>query len=184
MQAAVAVRDSCRSSCAHVRACLLRGNLARAHAAAAPLHAGLPPYMGMLSGLAVLWLLTDSLHFGESKTYPRTQDVLRNVDLPGERARACKVAARARAQACARRTSHPGARRVCMHVMLLQNAGVMFFLGVLLSVEALGAAGLLGDLARALNDAVPNVDIIAASIGVVSALIDNVRCRVAQQRAR
>jgi Na+/H+ antiporter NhaD/arsenite permease-like protein len=50
----------------------------------------------------------------------------------------------------------------------------MFFMGILMSVEALNAAGLLGQLARALNDAVPNVDIIAASIGLVSALIDNV----------
>jgi Na+/H+ antiporter NhaD/arsenite permease-like protein len=50
----------------------------------------------------------------------------------------------------------------------------MFFMGILMSVEALNAAGLLGELARALSDAVPNVDIIAASIGLVSALIDNV----------
>jgi hypothetical protein len=28
---------------------------------------GLPPYMGVLSGLSVLWLLTDALHFGESR---------------------------------------------------------------------------------------------------------------------
>jgi hypothetical protein len=42
---------------------------------------GLPPYMGMLSGLAVLWLVTDALHFGENKQYPRVQDALRNVDI-------------------------------------------------------------------------------------------------------
>ncbi len=28
---------------------------------------GLPPYMGILCGLSVLWLLTDALHFGESR---------------------------------------------------------------------------------------------------------------------
>ena len=28
---------------------------------------GLPPYMGVLCGLSVLWLLTDALHFGESR---------------------------------------------------------------------------------------------------------------------
>lgn len=50
----------------------------------------------------------------------------------------------------------------------------MFFMGILMSVEALNAEGLLGQLAQALNEAVPNVDIIAASIGLVSALIDNV----------
>lgn len=42
---------------------------------------GLPPYMGMLSGLALLWMVTDALHFGENKQYPRVQDALRNVDI-------------------------------------------------------------------------------------------------------
>lgn len=42
---------------------------------------GLPPYMGMLSGLGILWMVTDALHFGESKQYPRVQDALRNVDI-------------------------------------------------------------------------------------------------------
>jgi hypothetical protein len=42
---------------------------------------GLPPYMGMLSGLGILWMVTDALHFGESKQYPRVQDALRNLDI-------------------------------------------------------------------------------------------------------
>lgn len=41
----------------------------------------LPPWMGMLSGLGFLWLVTDALHFGESKAYPKVQDALRNVDI-------------------------------------------------------------------------------------------------------
>lgn len=45
---------------------------------------GLPPYMGMLSGLAVLWMVTDALHWGESRQYPRVQDALRNLDMPGQ----------------------------------------------------------------------------------------------------
>ncbi len=44
---------------------------------------GLPPYMGMLSGLGVLWLVTDALHAGEDRTYPRVQDALRNIDIAG-----------------------------------------------------------------------------------------------------
>ena len=43
--------------------------------------AGLPPYMGMLCGLSVLWLLTDALHFGESRGYPRVSDALRKLDI-------------------------------------------------------------------------------------------------------
>lgn len=50
----------------------------------------------------------------------------------------------------------------------------MFFLGILLSVEALNAAGLLQLLAAELNQAVPDVNIIAAAIGLASAVIDNV----------
>jgi hypothetical protein len=55
---------------------------------------GLPPYMGMLSGLGILWLVTDALHFGESKQYPRVQDALRNLDIgecrTGPTCMACK----------------------------------------------------------------------------------------------
>jgi Na+/H+ antiporter NhaD/arsenite permease-like protein len=88
----------------------------------------------MLSGLAVLWLLTDALHYGEDKEYPRVPDALKNIDI----------------------------------------GGVMFFFGILMAVEALNTAGILHNLAQTLNEAVPNVDIIAAAIGLVSAIIDNV----------
>lgn len=50
---------------------------------------GLPPYMGVLSGLAVLWLLTDALQFGEGggedgvDRPPRVNEALRNIDLEG-----------------------------------------------------------------------------------------------------
>ncbi|KAF6254000.1 citrate transporter-domain-containing protein [Scenedesmus sp. NREL 46B-D3] len=124
----------------------LQGPVARpapgtaAAAAAASIHKP-SAYMGMLSGLGVLWMVTDALHFGESRAFPRVQDALRNLDI----------------------------------------AGVMFFMGILMSVEALNAAGLLGRLALTLNDAVPNVDTIAASIGLVSALIDNVPLVAATQ---
>jgi hypothetical protein len=47
----------------------------------------LPPYMGMLSGLGVLWMVTDALHFGENKAFPRVQDALRNLDIAGANSR-------------------------------------------------------------------------------------------------
>lgn len=37
--------------------------------------------MGVLCGLSVLWLLTDALHFGESRGYPRVSDALRKLDI-------------------------------------------------------------------------------------------------------
>jgi len=56
----------------------------------------------------------------------------------------------------------------------IDTQGVLFFLGILLSVSALESAGLLKDLAFFLEDHIPNQDIIASVIGLVSALIDNV----------
>lgn len=96
---------------------------------------GLPPYLGMLSGLGVLWLLTDVIHYGEEDRQ---------------------------------------SLRVPYALSRIDTQGVLFFLGILLSIAALDSAGLLKDIALFLDTHIPNVDIIAATIGVVSALIDNV----------
>jgi Na+/H+ antiporter NhaD/arsenite permease-like protein len=64
----------------------------------------------------------------------------------------------------------------CMYLLVRPAGGVMFFLGILLSVEALNAAGLLQQLAAELSRAVPDVNLVAAAIGLASAVIDNVSC--------
>lgn len=56
----------------------------------------------------------------------------------------------------------------------LDTSGILFFLGVLMAIGALDAAGLLKQLAVALSNAIPSDEIVAAIIGVASALIDNV----------
>ncbi|BFG41925.1 hypothetical protein CerSpe_282000 [Prunus speciosa] len=56
----------------------------------------------------------------------------------------------------------------------IDTQGVLFFLGILLSVSSLEAAGILRELANYLDAHIPNVELIASSIGVVSAIIDNV----------
>jgi Na+/H+ antiporter NhaD/arsenite permease-like protein len=143
---------------------------------------GLPPYLGMLSGLAVLWLVTDALHFGEDKQYPQVQDALRNLDIAGEAAatstsiikfprivqHGCmqvlpselSVGVAAVSVACISKQEADGC---CtnMSSLFATATGVMFFFGILMSVEALNAAGLLAELAEALAKAVPNVDVIA-----------------------
>ncbi|KAL1534570.1 Sodium/proton antiporter 1 [Salvia divinorum] len=96
---------------------------------------GLPPYMGMLFGLGVLWILTDAIHYGESER--------QRLKVP---------------QALSR----------------IDTQGALFFLGILLSVSSLEAAGILRELANYLDSHIPNVELIASSIGVVSAIIDNV----------
>ncbi|KAL2458679.1 sodium:hydrogen antiporter 1 [Abeliophyllum distichum] len=96
---------------------------------------GLPPYMGILLGLGVLWILTDAIHYGESER--------QRLKIP---------------QALSR----------------IDTQGALFFLGILLSVSSLEAAGILRELANYLDAHISNVELIASSIGVVSAIIDNV----------
>lgn len=96
---------------------------------------GLPPFMGMLLGLGVLWILTDAIHYGESER--------QKLKVP---------------QALSR----------------IDTQGALFFLGILLSVSSLEAAGILRELANYLDAHIPNVELIASAIGVVSAIIDNV----------
>ncbi|CAN6223346.1 unnamed protein product [Urochloa humidicola] len=96
---------------------------------------GLPPFMGMLLGLGILWILTDAIHYGETER--------QRLKVP---------------QALSR----------------IDTQGILFFLGILLSVGSLESAGILRQLANYLDATIPNGDLIASAIGVASAVIDNV----------
>ncbi len=96
---------------------------------------GLPPFMGMLVGVGVLWLVTDMLHHShEDRSHLRIPHVLTKID----------------------------------------TSGVLFFLGILLSINALETAGLLEGLAIFLGRHIENLALIATSIGIVSSVVDNV----------
>lgn len=96
---------------------------------------GMPPYMGMLIGLSVLWFVTDVIHFRyEERYHLRIPHILTKIDV----------------------------------------SSIMFFLGILLTVDALQSVGLLGTLANWLTSAIPNTTFIATAIGLLSAIIDNV----------
>lgn len=96
---------------------------------------GLPPFMGMLFGLGIMWLITDLLHAQkEERGHLRVPSVLTKIDF----------------------------------------AGVLFFLGILLAVEALDTAGLLKQLAVFLDQMIGQPDMIAVFIGIASAVVDNV----------
>jgi Na+/H+ antiporter NhaD/arsenite permease-like protein len=56
----------------------------------------------------------------------------------------------------------------------LDTSGILFFLGILMSIGVLDKSGLLKELAVYLSDTLPSLDIIATAIGLFSALIDNV----------
>jgi Na+/H+ antiporter NhaD/arsenite permease-like protein len=53
-------------------------------------------------------------------------------------------------------------------------SGILFFFGILLTIDALHAAALLHDLAVWMDRVIRNPDIIAIAIGLGSAIVDNV----------
>ena len=96
---------------------------------------GLPPFMGVLLALSVLWLVTDLMHHRyEERKHLRIPHVLTRVD----------------------------------------TSGVLFFLGILLCVDALQTAGILQLVANWLDVTVKSQAAIATLIGLFSAVIDNV----------
>jgi Na+/H+ antiporter NhaD/arsenite permease-like protein len=96
---------------------------------------GLPPFMGVILALAVLWIITDLMHYPhEERKHLRVPHVLTRVD----------------------------------------TSGVLFFLGILLSVAALQSAGMLQVVAEWLNKTIDSQVFIATLLGIFSAIVDNV----------
>lgn len=97
----------------------------------------LPPYMGILLSLGILWLLTELIvryYQLDGKIEGRISQVIGSIDM----------------------------------------STILFFLGILMAVSALGQAGILSDLAHWLNDQFHEVYIISGIIGVLSSIVDNV----------
>ena len=96
---------------------------------------GLPPFMGMLIGLGILWLITDIMHQRhEHRKHLRVPHVLTRID----------------------------------------TSAVLFFLGILLSINALETVGILKSLAEFLGEHISHMSVIALVIGLISAVVDNV----------
>lgn len=95
----------------------------------------LPPFLGILTGLSVLWIVTELLHKNrEEEDKITVSNALRKIDTPS----------------------------------------ILFFLGILVAVAALESTGLLTSLATAMSDAVGDIKIISITLGLLSAIIDNV----------
>mgnify|MGYP000279862598 FL=1 len=97
----------------------------------------LPPFMGMMLSLGVIWLLTERLHHSknhEQRNGLSVIGVLQKID----------------------------------------TSSVLFFLGILLAVAALQEAGHLIFAAESLRLALNDVYLIDLSIGLLSAIVDNV----------
>lgn len=105
----------------------------------------LPPYMGILLGLGVMWVITELIHSGrdeQEKGLLSVNHALRKIDTPS----------------------------------------ILFFLGILLSIAALQTAGGLNSLAGWLNQSIGDINVITMSIGLLSALVDNVPLVAAAQK--
>ena len=104
----------------------------------------LPPYMGVLLGLGVMWMITEMIHSGKDekeKGQLSVNHALRKIDTPS----------------------------------------ILFFLGILLSIAALQATGVLTNLATAMDNSIGNIKIITLLIGLLSAIVDNVPLVAAAQ---
>lgn len=105
---------------------------------------GLPPVMGILLGLGVLWALTEIIHKtknDESRSALSAAGALQRID----------------------------------------SQSVLFFLGILLAIGALESAGSLRELAGFFDREIGNIDVITLTIGLSSAVIDNVPLVAASQ---
>jgi Na+/H+ antiporter NhaD/arsenite permease-like protein len=98
----------------------------------------LPPFMGIMLGLGVLWLVTELMHLRHPKYDKRDHMLVTNI---------------------LRRVDH---------------SSILFFLGILIAVAGLEVAGHLNDIAQILDEKLRNMYAINASIGVLSAIVDNV----------
>ena len=98
---------------------------------------GLPPFMGILFSLGILWMVTELIHKKKKEEDKDVYSVMRAIskaDVPS----------------------------------------VLFFLGILIAIAALESTGQLAVLASIMDEKIANINIIAISIGLLSAVVDNV----------
>lgn len=95
----------------------------------------IPPFVGMLLVLSVLWIITDRLHhYEEKRHFLKVQHVLTKIDI-----------------SC-----------------------ILFFLGILMAVDCLETSGILAQLSILAQEHIPNPYLFTMSIGLLSAVVDNV----------
>jgi len=97
----------------------------------------LPPYMGILLALGILWVVNEIVHHDKAedeKTHLSVAHALRKIDVPS----------------------------------------ILFFLGILIAISALESTHLLEHLARTMDTHIRNQSLIVISIGLASAVVDNV----------
>ncbi len=104
----------------------------------------LPPYMGVLFGLGIIWIVTEFIHSEKDereKGFYSVNHALRKIDTPS----------------------------------------ILFFLGILLSIAALQACGILSELSASMDRSMGNIKVTTIMIGLISAIVDNVPLVAAAQ---
>lgn len=104
----------------------------------------LPPFMGMLLGLGILWIVTEVMYKGaehEEKKHLTLVNALHKIDI----------------------------------------SSILFFLGILMAIAALETSGMLSFVALWLSKTIGNLSVIVMTIGLSSAVIDNVPLVAATQ---
>lgn len=104
----------------------------------------LPPFMAILLGLGIMWIITEILHSQKD-------------------------------------TADRDALTVVYALRKIDSPSILFFLGILISISALEATGQLTGLAEWLTATINNDTIIVTSIGLLSAIVDNVPLVAAAQ---
>lgn len=97
----------------------------------------LPPYMGILLGLGIVWVVSEILHSGKDEEDRKPFSVAHALSK-------------------------------------IDTSSILFFLGILIAIAALESTHLLSDLAMWMDKTIGNQDIIVTTIGLASAVIDNV----------
>ncbi len=104
----------------------------------------LPPFMGMLLALGLMWVLTTFIHRDKTvddKSKFTVAGALQKIDSPS----------------------------------------ILFFLGILLAVDALQSIGMLKTMATTLNETFKNDYVIGTVLGLLSSVVDNVPLVAASQ---
>lgn len=104
----------------------------------------LPPYMGMLLGLGILWVITEMLH-GKRNIADR-----QNLS-------------------------------VAYALQKIDTPSILFFLGILVSIDVLRVTGVLEGMALWMNETLGNTNVIILTMGLLSSVIDNVPLVAATQ---
>lgn len=99
----------------------------------------LPPFMGVLLILSLLWIATETIigicHHGQAEyEKSRVSSIISRIDM----------------------------------------STILFFLGILIAVDAVAATGTLEWLGKWLNDSVGNIYIVNSAVGAFSSVVDNV----------